>query len=207
MMGKRSHLYTQFALAGLLCLGAAPAAIGCGFHSPLGVQLESMYPGSFPVAVALRRAADSGDKSAPDTVNPSLWRQAQVMQHYTGLFKVAENIYQVRGLDITNITFIEAPEGLIIMDPLLSAETAKAGLDLYRKHRGNKPIVAVIHTHSHIDHYGGAMGVISHEDIKSGKVKIYAPEGYTKAALDEGVIGGNRQTRLSGYQHRVTTAG
>jgi alkyl sulfatase BDS1-like metallo-beta-lactamase superfamily hydrolase len=85
-----------------------------------------------------------GDKPAPDTVNPSLWRQAQIMQHYTGLFKVTDHIYQVRGLDITNITFIEGPDGLIVMDPLISAETAKAGLDLYRKHRGDKPVVAVI---------------------------------------------------------------
>ena len=145
----------------------------------------------------------SGDKPAPDTVNPSLWRQAQIMQHYTGLFKVTEGIYQVRGLDITNITFIEGPKGLIVMDPLISAETAKAGLDLYRKHRGNKPIVAVIFSHSHIDHYGGVMGVITHKDIQSGKVKIYAPEGFTEAALNEGVIGGNRQTRLSGYQYSM----
>ena len=143
----------------------------------------------------------SGDTPAPDTVNPSLWRQAQVMQHHTGLFEVTKGIYQVRGLDITNITFIEAPEGVIVMDPLISAETARAGLDLYRKHRGNKPVVAVIFSHSHIDHYGGVMGVISHEDINSGKVKIYAPEGFTEAALNEGVIGGNRQTRLSGYQY------
>jgi alkyl sulfatase BDS1-like metallo-beta-lactamase superfamily hydrolase len=145
----------------------------------------------------------TGDKPAPDTVNPSLWRQAQIMQHYTGLFNVTEGIYQVRGLDISNITFIEAPKGVIIMDPLASAESAKAALDLYRKHRGNKPVVAVIHSHSHIDHYGGVMGVINHEDIKSGKVKIYAPEGYTEAALNESVIGGNRQTRLSGYQYSM----
>lgn len=143
----------------------------------------------------------AGDKPSPDTVNPSLWRQAQIMAHYTGLFEVTKGIYQVRGLDISNITFIEAPEGVIIMDPLASAESAKAALDLYRKHRGNKPVVAVIHSHSHIDHYGGVMGVISHEDLKSGKVKIYAPEGYTGAALNESVIGGNRQTRLSGYQY------
>jgi len=100
-----------------------------------------------------------GDKPAPDTVNPSLWRQAQIMEHYTGLFKVTDHIYQVRGLDISNITFIEAPEGVIVMDPLVSAEVAKAGLDLYRKQRGNKPVVAVIHSHSHIDHYGGVKGV------------------------------------------------
>jgi alkyl sulfatase BDS1-like metallo-beta-lactamase superfamily hydrolase len=145
----------------------------------------------------------SGDKPAPDTVNPSLWRQAQIMQHYTGLFKVTEGIYQVRGLDLSNITFIEAPKGVIVMDPLISAETAKAGLDLYRKHRGNKPVVAVIHSHSHLDHYGGVMGVTSNKDIKSGKVKIYAPAGYTEAALNESVIGGNRQTRLSGYQYSM----
>jgi alkyl sulfatase BDS1-like metallo-beta-lactamase superfamily hydrolase len=143
----------------------------------------------------------SGDKPAPDTVNPSLWRQAQIMQHFTGLFEVTEGVYQVRGLDLSNITFIEAPEGVIVMDPLISAETAKAGLDLYRKHRGDKPVVAVIFSHSHLDHYGGVMGVISHEDIESGKVKIYAPEGFTEAALNESVIGGNRQTRLSGYQY------
>jgi alkyl sulfatase BDS1-like metallo-beta-lactamase superfamily hydrolase len=144
-----------------------------------------------------------GDKPSPDTVNPSLWRQAQIMQHYTGLFEVTKGIYQVRGLDISNITFIEAPKGVIIMDPLASAESAKAALDLYRKHRGNKPVVAVIHSHSHIDHYGGVMGVISHEDIKSGKVKIYAPAGYTEAALNESVIGGNRQSRLSAYQYSM----
>jgi alkyl sulfatase BDS1-like metallo-beta-lactamase superfamily hydrolase len=142
-----------------------------------------------------------GDKPAPDTVNPSLWRQAQIMQHYTGLFKVTEGIYQVRGLDISNITFIEAPDGVIVMDPLVSAETAKAGLDLYRKERGDKPVVAVIHSHSHIDHYGGVKGVVSQEDIDSGKVKIYAPESFTEAALNENVIGGNRQSRLSGYQY------
>ena len=145
----------------------------------------------------------AGDKAAPDTVNPSLWRQAQIMQHFTGLFEVTEGIYQVRGLDISNITFIEAPEGVIVMDPLISAETAKAGLDLYRKHRGDKPVVAVIFSHSHIDHYGGVKGVASQEDIESGKVKIYAPEGFTEAALNEGVIGGNRQTRLSGYQYSM----
>jgi alkyl sulfatase BDS1-like metallo-beta-lactamase superfamily hydrolase len=143
----------------------------------------------------------AGDKPAPDTVNPSLWRQAQIMQHFTGLFEVTEGVYQVRGLDLSNITFIEAPGGVIVMDPLISAETAKGALDLYRKHRGDKPVVAVIFSHSHLDHYGGVMGVTSHEDIESGKVKVYAPEGFTEAALNESVIGGNRQTRLSGYQY------
>lgn len=142
-----------------------------------------------------------GDNPAPETVNPSLWRQAQIMEHYTGLFEVREGIYQVRGLDISNITFIEAPDGVIVMDPLVSAEVARAGLDLYRKHRGDKPVVAVIFSHSHIDHYGGVKGVVSQEDIDAGKVRVYAPEGFTEAALNENVIGGNRQTRLSGYQY------
>ena len=147
-----------------------------------------------------------GDKPSPDTVNPSLWRQAQIMANYTGLFEVTKGVYQVRGLDISNITFIEAPEGVIVMDPLASAESAKAALQLYREHRGNKSIVAVIHSHSHIDHYGGVKGVVSQKDIDSGKVKIYAPTGYTEAALNEGVIGGNRQTRLSGYQYGMLVA-
>jgi alkyl sulfatase BDS1-like metallo-beta-lactamase superfamily hydrolase len=145
----------------------------------------------------------SGDAAAPDTVNPSLWRQAQIMQHFTGLFEVTEGIYQVRGIDLSNITFIEAPDGVIVMDPLISTETAKAALDLYRKERGDTPVVAVIHSHSHLDHYGGVLGVVNQEDIDAGKVKIYAPVGYTEAALNESVIGGNRQTRLSGYQYSM----
>lgn len=145
----------------------------------------------------------AGATPAPDTVNPSLWRQAQIMYRNTGLFKVADRIYQVCGLDISNVTFIESDTGVIVMDPLLSEDVAKAALELYYEHRPKKPIVAVIFTHSHLDHYGGVLGMISEADVTSGKVKVYAPEGFTEAALNEAVVGGNRQTRLSGYQYSM----
>ncbi len=145
----------------------------------------------------------AGDAPAPDTVNPSLWRVAQIMQRSVGLFKVTDGIYQVRGTDISNITMIEGKSGVIIMDPCMSAEVAKGALDLYYEHRPKKPVVAVITSHSHVDHYGGVLGIVSADDLKSGKVKYYVPVGYTDEALDEAVIGGNRQTRLSGYQYSM----
>jgi alkyl sulfatase BDS1-like metallo-beta-lactamase superfamily hydrolase len=101
----------------------------------------------------------SADKPAPDSVNPSLWRNAQLNMQY-GLFKVSEKIYQVRGYDITNITFIQGKTGWIVFDPLLSAETSKAAFELVTKHLGKKPIVAVVYSHSHVDHYGGVRGII-----------------------------------------------
>lgn len=138
---------------------------------------------------------------APDTVNPSLWRQTQVM-HYGGLFEVVKDgVYQVRGTDLTNITFIEAPEGLIILDPLTAAETAAVSLKLYREHRGDKPVVGVIYTHCHIDHYGGVRGVVDEADVKSGKVKILAPEGFMDNLVDEMLMGGNAMSRRSSYQY------
>lgn len=93
-----------------------------------------------------------GEK-APDTVNPSLWRQSQLI-NISGLFEVTEGVYQIRNLDLSNMTIIEGKEGITVVDPLVSAETAKVGMDLYYKNRGNKPVVAVIYTHSHVDHYG-----------------------------------------------------
>ena len=110
----------------------------------------------------------------PATVNPSLWRQAQLNALH-GLFKVAERVYQVRGLDVANMTIIEGDSGLILIDPLLSNETAKASLDLYLQNRPAKPVAAVIYTHSHADHFGGAKGVMSEQDAASGKVKVSPP--------------------------------
>ncbi len=106
-------------------------------------------------------------KSAPFTVNPSLWRIAQI-NNINGLFKVTDRVYQVRGFDISNMTIVEGNKGLIITDPIMSAETAKAALDLYYQNRPKKPIVAVIYSHSHGDHYGGVRGVITDEDVNSG---------------------------------------
>ncbi|QIL89586.1 MBL fold metallo-hydrolase [Microbulbifer sp. SH-1] len=139
-------------------------------------------------------------KEAPDTVNPSLWRQLQLLSE-GGLYEVTPRIYQVRSADLSNITFIEGDSGVIVMDPLISAETAKASLDLYRKHRGNKPVVAVIYTHSHVDHYGGVRGVVDEKDVQSGKVKIIAPEGFLEEAVSENVFAGNTMGRRASYMY------
>ena len=139
-------------------------------------------------------------KSAPFTVNPSLWRIAQI-NNINGLFKVTDRVYQVRGFDISNMTIVEGNKGLIITDPIMSAETAKAALDLYYQNRPKKPIVAVIYSHSHGDHYGGVRGVITDEDVKSGKVKVYAPEGFLEEAVSENVYAGNAMGRRALYMY------
>jgi alkyl sulfatase BDS1-like metallo-beta-lactamase superfamily hydrolase len=142
----------------------------------------------------------SVDKPAPDTVNPSLWRNAQLnMQH--GLFKVHDRIFQVRGYDLSNITFIQGDTGWIVFDPLISAETAKAAHELVTQHLGNRPVVAVIYSHSHIDHYGGVRGVVNEADVKAGKVQILAPEHFTEHAISENVIAGNAMGRRSIYMY------
>ncbi|MEA2868758.1 MAG: linear primary-alkylsulfatase [Bradyrhizobium sp.] len=135
----------------------------------------------------------------PATVNPSLWRQAQ-LNALNGLFQVTDRVYQVRGLDISNMTIIEGDTGLILIDPLLSNETAKAALDLYLRNRPAKPVVAVVYTHSHADHFGGAKGVMSAEDAASGKVKVIAPDGFMEHAVAENVIAGNAMSRRAQYQ-------
>lgn len=140
------------------------------------------------------------DSPSPDTVNPSLWRQSQLVK-MGGLFKVNEYIYQVRTADLSNITFVEGPQGIVIIDPLISVETAKATLDLYFQHRPKKPIVAVIYTHSHVDHYGGVKGVVSEDDVKAGKVKIVAPVGFTESAVAENVMAGNAMSRRASYMY------
>jgi len=140
------------------------------------------------------------DVAAPDTVNPSLWRQSQLI-NISGLFKVTEGLYQVRNYDLSNMTIVEGKEGLTIMDPLISAETAKAALDLYFQHRPKKPVVAVIYTHSHVDHYGGVRGVVDEADVKAGKVKIYAPAGFLEAAVAENVMAGTAMSRRASYMY------
>ncbi len=137
---------------------------------------------------------------APDTVNPSLWRQMKLV-NLTGLFKVQEHIYQIRNFDLSNLTIIEGKTGLIIMDPLVSAETAKAALDLYYKHRPHTPVKAVIYSHSHVDHFGGVRGIVDEADVKNGKVKIYAPEGFMANAIAENVMAGNAMSRRASYMY------
>ena len=140
------------------------------------------------------------DKPAPDTVNPSLWRNAQLGLHY-GLFKVTDRIYQVRGYDLSVMTFIEGDTGWIVGDPLISLETAKAAYDLVSENLGKKPVVAVIYSHSHIDHYGGVRGIVDEADVKAGKVPILAPHGFTEEAVSENVIAGNAMGRRAVYMY------
>ncbi|MFO1157681.1 MAG: alkyl sulfatase dimerization domain-containing protein [Reyranellaceae bacterium] len=136
---------------------------------------------------------------APATVNPSLWRMAR-LNLSNGLFKVTDRLYQLRGFDISNMTVIEGDSGLIIIDPLTTAEVARAALAHYRAHRGDKPVVAVIYTHSHVDHYGGVRGVIDEADVKAGKVLVIAPDGFMEAASGENVLAGMPMARRAQFQ-------
>ncbi|HEV2897286.1 MAG TPA: alkyl sulfatase dimerization domain-containing protein [Pseudaminobacter sp.] len=141
------------------------------------------------------------DKPAPDTVNPSLWRNAQLNMHY-GLFEVLKDrIYQVRGYDLSNISFIKGDTGWIVFDPLISTETAKAAYELVSANLGQLPIVAVVYSHSHIDHYGGVRGIVDGADVKSGKVQIIAPEHFTEHAVSENVIAGNAMSRRAVFMY------
>jgi alkyl sulfatase BDS1-like metallo-beta-lactamase superfamily hydrolase len=136
---------------------------------------------------------------APDTVNPSLWRHAGLIVRH-GLFQVHERIYQVRGFDVSNMTIIVGDAGLIVVDPLTSVEVAEAGLALARRTLGNKPVVAVIYTHSHADHFAGVRGVVDGADVAAGRVAIIAPEGFLEHAVGENVIAGNAMSRRATYQ-------
>lgn len=137
---------------------------------------------------------------APDTVNPSLWRQSQLVMR-DGLYKVTERIYQVRNADLSNMTIIEGDTSLIIVDPLISAENAAAALKLYYAHRPAKPVKTVIYSHSHVDHYGGGQGVISQADADAGRVDVIAPQGFLQAAVSENVMAGTAMSRRAQYMY------
>ncbi|MGB8404601.1 MAG: alkyl sulfatase dimerization domain-containing protein [Mycobacterium sp.] len=142
---------------------------------------------------------------APESVHPSLWRQSQLCAKQ-GLYEVVEGVYQVRGLDLSNISFIEGDTGIIVIDPLVSTETAAAALALYREHRGNRAVSAVIYTHSHVDHFGGVLGVTSQADVDAGKVAIFAPEGFTEHAVQENVYAGTAMARRAAYMYGAVLA-
>lgn len=137
---------------------------------------------------------------APDTVNPSLWRQSQLVLR-DGLYKVVDRLYQIRNADLSNMTIIEGDSGIIVVDPLISAENAAAALKLYYAHRPHKPVVAVIYSHSHVDHYGGVHGVVDEKDVAAGKVQIIAPKGFMEAAVAENVLAGNAMSRRAQYMY------
>lgn len=140
------------------------------------------------------------NNSAPDSVNPSLWRNAQ-LNMINGLFEVTDGIYQVRGYDLSNITFIKGKTGWIVFDPLISQETAKAALDFVNEKLGKRPVVAVVYSHSHIDHFGGVRGIVDEKDVKAGKVKIIASHGFTEHAVSENVIAGNAMGRRAIFMY------
>ncbi|WP_402469931.1 alkyl/aryl-sulfatase [Isoptericola aurantiacus] len=142
---------------------------------------------------------------APDTVNPSLWRQSRLVAEQ-GLFEVVPGIYQVRGFDLSNITFVEGETGVVVIDPLISTETAAAALQLYREHRGARPVTGVIYTHSHVDHFGGVKGVTSQEDVDAGRVPVLAPEGFVEHAVAENVYAGTAMSRRAGYMYGAALA-
>lgn len=147
---------------------------------------------------------------APTSVHPSLWRQSELVAKQ-GLYEVVKangatgedgsGIYQVRGFDLSNITFVEGDTGIIVIDPLVSTETAAAALALYRQHRGERPVAAVIYTHSHVDHFGGVLGVTTQADVDAGKVPVLAPEGFTEHAVQENVYAGTAMARRAGYMY------
>ncbi|WP_068165898.1 alkyl/aryl-sulfatase [Rhodococcus phenolicus] len=139
------------------------------------------------------------DAEAPDSVEPSLWRQSQLMKH-GGLYKVTEGLYQVRNNDIANLTVIEGEDGIVVVDCMAGVESARQGMSLLREHVTDKPVVAVIYTHTHIDHYGGVKGVVDAEDVASGKVPIIAPgHQFDKYAIGENVVAGNAMARRAAY--------
>ena len=133
---------------------------------------------------------------APGSVHPALWRLARLNMN-AGLFEVAEGVYQVRGYDISNMTLIEGDTGVIVVDPLVSPECAAAALALYREARGERKVTAVLHTHSHVDHFGGIGGVLSEGE----EVPIWAPQGFTDAAVSENVIAGSVMVRRAAYMY------
>lgn len=138
----------------------------------------------------------------PATVNPSLWRQAQLLARH-GLFQVSDRVWQVRGFDVSNVTFIKGDTGWVVVDPLTTAETARAAFDLVTEKLGALPIRAVIYTHSHSDHFGGVRGIVDQKDVEAGKVAIVAPEGFMKEVVSENVLAGNAMSRRAQYQFGI----
>src|SRR5467141_1476837 len=139
------------------------------------------------------------EEKAPPTVDPSLWRQSRLNMHH-GLFEVLPGVYQVRGLDIANMTLIEGDKGVVVVDTLTSIEGARAAMELYFQHRGRRPVAAVIFTHTHADHWGGARGVLDDETLASGRVPIIAPNLFMEHAVSENIIAGPAMLRRAMYQ-------
>ena len=146
------------------------------------------------------------DEDAPDSANPSLWRNTQ-LNHVYGLFEVMDGIYQVRGYDMSNITFIKGETGWIIYDPLMTVECAQAAFDLVKENIGDYPVKAVLYSHSHVDHFGGVAGIVSEEQVAEEEILIIAPEGFEEHAVSENVYAGTAMGRRASYQYGTLLEG
>ena len=166
----------------------------------VGTNPDALVPGAGLGPAWTMKPYDFLKQNEPaDSVNPSLWRQAQLNSIH-GLFKVTERVYQVRGFDIANMTIIEGDTSLIIIDPLTATETAHAALELYYQYRPKKPVGTVIYSHNHGDHFGGVKGVISEPDVAEGKVQVLAPSGFMEAVVADSILAGNAMNRRAQYQ-------
>lgn len=137
--------------------------------------------------------------AAPDTVNPALWRQNRVLRN-EGLYRLAPGLYQVRNFDNSNVSFVETPRGWIVIDPLTVAEVARAAFALLKKHVADKPVVAVLYTHTHTDHFAGVAGIVDPADVAAGKIQIIAPKGFVEEVVSEWMIAGPAMGRRAFYQ-------
>ncbi|WP_068297715.1 alkyl/aryl-sulfatase [Pararhodobacter sp. CCB-MM2] len=176
-----------------LALNRAEAERGLIAALDPGVILSK--DGSRPVW-DLTRYAFLDPEETPDTVHPALWQQAR-LNRIAGLFEVVPGVYQLRGFDLSNMTLIEGERGVIVVDPLVSADAAAAALAFYRRHRGPRPVTAIVYTHCHADHYGGARGIVTEEEAT--KLPILAPEGFLHEAISETLLAGHAMYRRTVY--------
>jgi len=140
------------------------------------------------------------EQEPPETAHPSLWRQSR-LNTIAGLFEIAPGFYQLRGFDLSNMHVVEGEKGIVVIDPLISAETAAAALALYRRERGDRPVTGLIYTHSHIDHFGGAKGIVTGEEIEQRGIPVLAPAGFLHHAVSENVFAGTAMGRRAGYMY------
>lgn len=169
-----------------------------GFIAPHATGVITDATGRTVVDVNRYNFLETGN-AAPDTVNPSLWRHAQ-LNHHHGLFEVLPGVWQIRGYDISNITFIQGTTGWVVIDPLTTEQTARDALELANEHLGARPVTAVIYTHSHTDHFGGVLGVTTQEEVDAGKCIVIAPEHFMTEVVGENVIAGPAMSRRALYQ-------
>jgi len=154
------------------------------------------------VAWDMERYLFLSEQESFDSIHPSLNRQSQLNNNF-GLYEVTPEIFQVRGFDLANITFVKGETGWIVFDPLTARETAAASLELVTEHLGERPILAVIYSHSHADHIGGVRGIVDEADVRAGKVQIIAPRDFMEHAVSENVYAGNAMSRRLFYQYGV----